>query len=257
MIMKTTFLFVLPIAATLTFTSCSEHQDMNVDFGDRTYINDYHGVIDAIDSLSSTAEILSALHEIKEQTDANTEAMTQILEDIAYRNGIILPEEFPYKLLMTPAAYIGMQQDSWDMLNDLLELTVQQPITDQRIYQQWPDGTPTGHSCFRAEKTAESEDRVVCQPITRDGNMYYEFCKLKEWAEYTFTLGTGCTWAYMVMVQYNDAKGTREEPIYSTQRGGTWTGIRLYHIAENDGHITIMADPKASAWCSTSPVSPN
>lgn len=77
--------FAFALVGMLGLSSCSDTFEPNVDFGDKTYINDYTKLVDAINDLSKTLdERLSALNSIVEQglysikvsVDENTGAIT-------------------------------------------------------------------------------------------------------------------------------------------------------------------------------------
>lgn len=58
-------LLVLGMGAMLTFTACNETFEPNVDFGDKTYVNDYAGLIAAVNNMNtSLSERLNALNEL-------------------------------------------------------------------------------------------------------------------------------------------------------------------------------------------------
>ena len=79
------FLIALALFGTLGLGSCSGTFNPSVDFGDKTYINDYSNLVKAVNDLSSTLDArLSALnsliekgfYDVKVAVDANTNAIT-------------------------------------------------------------------------------------------------------------------------------------------------------------------------------------
>lgn len=89
-------LVMLLTAATLGLGSCNDIQDLDVNFGDRTYINDYKGLIDAVNDLNlSLKERMNALSQllkegiadIKLSIDANTGAITIVGQNVATLDG--------------------------------------------------------------------------------------------------------------------------------------------------------------------------
>lgn len=77
--------YVLALAGLLGLNSCSDSFEPSVDFGDKTYINDYSALVDAVNDLNkSLDERLSALNKLIEDglvsvtasIDANTGAIT-------------------------------------------------------------------------------------------------------------------------------------------------------------------------------------
>lgn len=91
-------LAMLLFAATLGLGSCNDIQDLNLNFGDRTYINDYKGLIDAVNNLNlSLKERMDALSQllkegladIKVSIDANTGAIKIVGQNIVTLDGDI------------------------------------------------------------------------------------------------------------------------------------------------------------------------
>lgn len=87
---------MLLFAATLGLGSCDDIQDLNLNFGDRTYINDYKGLIDAVNNLNLTLKermdalsqlLKEGLTDIKVSIDANTGAITIVGQNIATLDG--------------------------------------------------------------------------------------------------------------------------------------------------------------------------
>lgn len=78
---------MLLCAAALGFNSCNDIQELNVDFGDRTYVNEYNGLIDAVNNLSASlqdrfnalSELLKkGMADLKVSIDENTGAITVV-----------------------------------------------------------------------------------------------------------------------------------------------------------------------------------
>lgn len=71
--MKKKNLMMLFFAATLGLTSCDDIQDLNLNLGNRTYVNEYEGLIAAVNNLSAT---------LKERIDALSELLKKGLADV-------------------------------------------------------------------------------------------------------------------------------------------------------------------------------
>ncbi len=89
------FLIALALFGTLGLGSCSGTFNPSVDFGDKTYINDYSNLVKAVNDLSSTLDArLSALnsliekgfYDVKVAVDANTNAIT--IQTTALKDGL-------------------------------------------------------------------------------------------------------------------------------------------------------------------------
>lgn len=209
------------------------------------------------------AQLIDAITDLKTQTATNTSELASIIEKTAYSAGIDIPEDFPAKVNMSKSAYETMQaekklngsSETENVLLNKLELQATAPVTDQRVWQTYPDGNATGHSCFQVSKTAQADPEISAQLATDpSGRQYYEVFKTQQWIEYKFTLSSSCTWPYCVLIETKDARGTTQDWQYSQTAGGEWNNIRVYYIYTDadTNNTTICTKPSANAWCSSS-----
>lgn len=226
----------------------------------KTAIDNFKGSQD-----EKMAQIITALADLKTQSATNTSELTKMIEETAYSNGIKLPSDFPDKVVMAPSAYEAMMTEksltgssaTEAALLSKLNLNVQTPVTNQMKYVGstdgpvlYPNGSPTGHTCFKATQSAHAPEQIAANLLTdANGKQYYEVYKTEEWVEYTFTLDVDCAYPYLKLIEYKDARGTTKQTINSHVWGGTWNNIRVYYIATINGNTNVCVNPEANAWC--------
>ena len=282
--MKKTNLYLLLLAASLGLGSCNDIQDFNLDYGSRTYTNDYRGVIDAIkdsrisleqklqlikeaitDQTNTLAEKLELIEQatelgllnLKDSNDANTKAILEQMKS----DGIDLSKSnFPVEAYITPSAYSQMVTDKANGVEDYLYQTLKQRLTVQAANPsccQWvtEDGGTTWydpeHLCFTATAGANSGEIIVGEKVIEDGEEYFKVNKTYEKVEYTVNHSSWCTWPYLKNFHIYDAKaksegsGERVEAGPNPNLPGAVTTVTIYYYYNG----SIVTDPYIHAEC--------